>query len=113
VFLDGRQLPKDPQPTWLGYSIGRWEGNSLVVETGGFNGRAWLDTIKGHPQTEGGKVIERFTRRDFGHMDIDITIEDPKAYIKPWRVTVPVHLLPDTDLIETYCENEKDAPHMR
>jgi hypothetical protein len=113
VFLDGRPLPKDPQPAWLGYSIGRWEGNTLVVDTIGFNGRAWLDTGKGHPQTEAGRVTERFTRRDFGHLQIEITIDDPKAYDKPWRATVPVHLLPDSDLIETYCENEKDRPHMK
>jgi len=113
VFLDGRPLPKDPQPTWLGYSVGRWDGNTLVVDTNGFNGRAWLDTDKGHPQTEEGRVTERFTRRDFGHLEIQITIDDPKAYAKPWRTTVPVHLLPDSDLIETYCENEKDLPHMK
>jgi hypothetical protein len=113
VFLDGRPLPKDPQPSWLGYSVGRWEGNTLVVETIGFNGRAWVDTEKGHPQTEAARVIERFTRRDFGHLEIDITIDDPKAYTKPWRAKVPVHLLPDTDLIETYCENEQDLKHRR
>jgi hypothetical protein len=113
VFLDGRPLPKDPQPTWLGYSIGRWEGNTLVVDTLGFNGRAWVDTGKGHPQTEAGHVIERFTRRDFGHMEIDITIDDSKAYVKSWRAKVPVHLLADSDLIETYCENEKDVPHIK
>jgi hypothetical protein len=113
VFLDDRPLPKDPQPTWLGYSIGRWEGNTLVVETMGFNGRSWVDTAKGHPQTEAGHVTERFTRPDFGHLEIEITIDDPKAYAKPWRAKVPVHLLPDTDLIETYCENEKDAVHKR
>jgi hypothetical protein len=108
VFLDGRPLPTDPQPAWLGYSIGRWEGDTLVVETNGFNGRAWIDTSSGHPQTEGAHVTERFTRRDFGHLEIDITIDDAKAYLKPWRVKVPVNLLPDTDLIETFCENEKD-----
>jgi hypothetical protein len=113
VFLDGRPLPTDPQPSWLGYSIGRWEGDTLVVETIGFNGRAWLDTAKGHPQTDAGRVTERFTRRDFGHLEIAITIDDPKAYAKPWRATVPVHLLPDSDLIETYCENEKDLAHMK
>ena len=111
VFLDGRPLPKDPNPTWLGYSIGHWEGNTLVVETNGFNGREWLDTFKGHPQTEAGKVIERFTRRDFGHMELAITIEDPKAYAKPWTAKLPMTLLPDTDLIETFCENEKDVQH--
>jgi hypothetical protein len=113
VFLDGRPLPKDPQPTWLGYSIGRWEGSTLVVETLGFNGRSWVDTAKGHPQTESAHVTERFTRRDFGHMEIDITIDDPGAYDKPWRAKVPVKLLADNDLIETYCENEKDQLHKR
>jgi len=113
VFLDGRALPKDPQPTWLGYSIGRWEGGTLVVDTIGFNGRAWVDTAKGHPQTESAHVTERFTRRDFGHMEIGITIDDPGAYEKPWRANVPFHLLADTDLIETYCENEKDYVHER
>ena len=85
----------------------------LVVETAGFNGKTWVDTGKGHPLTEEGKVTERFTRKDFGHLDMDITIEDPKAYAKPWRVKVPVHLLPDTDLIETFCENERDSGHMK
>jgi hypothetical protein len=112
VFLDGRPLPTDPQPSWLGYSVGRWEGDTLVVETTGFNGRAWVDTSSGHPQTEAARVTERFTRRDFGHLEIDITIDDSKAYLKPWRVKVPVNLLPDTDLIETFCENEKDLGRM-
>jgi hypothetical protein len=111
VYLDGRPLPRDPQPTWLGYSIGHWEGNSLVVETAGFNGRAWLDTFKGHPQTEAGRVTERFTRRDFGHMDLEVTIDDPKAYVKPWSAKMPYTLLPDMDLFETVCENEKDRAH--
>jgi hypothetical protein len=113
VFLDGRTLPRDPQPTWLGYSIGRWEGDTLVVDTAGFNGLTWADTAEGHPLTEQGRVTERFTRRDFGHLEIDVTIDDPKAYLKPWRASVPVHLLPDSDLIETYCENEKDVSHVR
>jgi hypothetical protein len=111
VFMDGRSFPKDPNPTWLGYSIGRWEGSTLVVDTRGFNGREWVDTAKGHPQTESAHVTERFTRRDVGHMDIDITIDDPGAYEKPWHAHVPFHLLADTDLIETYCENEKDHVH--
>jgi hypothetical protein len=113
VFLDGRPLPKDPQPTWLGYSAGRWDGDALVVDTIGFNGRSWVDTAKGHPQTERAHVTERFTRRDFGHLEIDITIDDPGAYEKPWRAKVPVQLLADSDLIETYCENEKDQAHKR
>lgn len=113
VFLDGRPLPRDPQPTWLGYSVGRWEADTLVVDTMGFNGLSWVDTAKGHPQTEAAKVTERFTRRDFGHLEIEITIDDPKAYVKPWHAKVPAKLLPDTDLIETYCENEKDQIHKR
>lgn len=113
VFLDGRPLPTDPQPTWLGYSIGRWEGDTLIVDTVGFNGLSWTDTAKGHPQTDGAHVTERFTRRTFGHLEIEITIDDPKAYVKPWSAKVPAHLLPDTDLIETYCENEKDQVHKR
>ena len=108
VFLDGRPHPEDMQPTWLGYSIGRWDGDTLVVDTTGFNGRSWIDTGSGHPQTDAGRVTERYTRRDVGHMDIDITIDDPKAYAKPWHAKVPVNLLPDSDLIETVCENEKD-----
>ena len=111
VFLDGRPFPKDPNPTWLGYSIGRWDGGTLVVDTVGFNGREWVDTAKGHPQTESAHVTERFTRQDFGHMTIAITIDDPGAYEKSWQAMVPFHLLPDTDLIETYCENEKDSVH--
>jgi len=113
VFLDGRPLPKDPQPTWLGYSVGKWVGNTLVVDTAGFNGRAWLDTFKGHPQTEAAHVIERFTRRDFGHMDLEITIDDPQAYVKPWTAKLPLTLVPDTELIETVCENERDREHER
>jgi hypothetical protein len=113
VFLDGRPLPPEPQPTWLGYSTGHWEDEALVVDTIGFNGRSWTDTRKGHPQTEAAHVTERFRRRDFGHLEIEITIDDPKAYSKPWHAKVPVKLLPDTDLIETYCENEKDRVHKR
>ena len=113
VFLDGRPSPSDPQPSWLGYSVGRWEGNTLVVDTIGFNGRSWVDTAKGHPQTEAAHVTERFMRRDFGHLEIDITIDDSRAYLKPWQAKVPVKLLADTDLIETYCENEKDQAHKR
>jgi hypothetical protein len=111
VFLDGRPLPQDPQPTWLGYSVGKWAGSTLVVDTTGFNGRAWLDTFMGHPQTEAGHVTERFTRRDFGHMDLEITIDDPKAYTKPWQVKLPLTLVPNGDLIETVCENDKDREH--
>ncbi len=113
IFTDGRPLPKDPQPWWFGYSTGKWDGDTLVVETTGFRDLGWLD-VEGSPLTESGKIIERFRRVDYGHLDIEVTIDDPKAYTKPWTVTVHQRVMPDTDLIEFVCqENEKDAPHLR
>ena len=113
IFLDGRELPKDPNPTWLGYSIGRWEGDALVVETTGFNGKKWLDNTAGHPSTDVLHFTERFRRRDFGHVDLQLTIDDPNAYTRPWSVNLPLLLLADTDLMEYVCnENEKDLKHM-
>jgi hypothetical protein len=112
IFTDGRPLPKNAQPTWMGYSVGKWEGDTLVVETIGQNGRTWLD-MRGHPGTEALRVIERFQRPTIGQMDIDVTIDDPKAYTKPWAVKLSWSLLPDTDLIESICEeNNKDPAHM-
>ena len=112
VYLDGRALPRDPNPTWLGYSVGRWDGDTLVVETTGFNGKTWLDQA-GHPTTDALRVTERYHRRDFGHLAIQVTIDDPKAYTKPWTVTEPMQLFADTDLIEFVCnENEKDLKHL-
>lgn len=112
VFLDGRALPADPNPTWDGYSIGHWDGDTLVVQTSGFNGKAWLDS-NGHPMTDALHLTEKFRRPDFGHMTIEITIDDPKAYTKPWTVTENPHLLLDTELIEYICnENNKDLPHL-
>ena len=108
IFTDGRPLPKDPNPNWLGYSVGRWEGDTFVVESAGFNDNVWLDN-NGHPATESLRVTERFRRKDFGHMSIDVTIDDPKAYTKPWNVTLPLVLQPDTEMLEYICpENEKD-----
>ena len=102
----------NPNPTWLGYSVGRYEGDTLVVATVGFNGKAWLDQV-GLPQTESGRVTERFHRKDFGHLDIKVTIDDPKAYTKPWTVTQEASLITDTELLEFICnENEKDQPHI-
>jgi hypothetical protein len=114
IFMDGRKLAKDPNPTWLGYSIGRWEGDTLVVETSGFNDRTWLDTEKGHPATEALHVTERFRRKNFGNMEVTATIDDSKAYAKPWTTTPqPMHLQLGTELIEFICnENEKDIPHL-
>jgi hypothetical protein len=108
VFTDGRDLPKDPNPAWLGYSVGRWEGDTLVVTTAGFNDRAWLDSA-GHPQTESLRITERFHRRDFGHMDFEMTIDDPKVFTRPFTVKTERLLAPDTDLLEDVCENERDA----
>jgi hypothetical protein len=112
IFTDGRPLPKDPQPTWLGYSIGTWEGSVLKVDTIGFNDRGWVDTGMGHPQTEALHVTERFRRPDFGHMEIAVTIDDPKAYTKPWTANLRVRLMPDTELLEMTCENSRGIEHM-
>jgi hypothetical protein len=112
VQMDGRQLPKDPNPSWMGYSVGHWEGDALVVESAGFTDRSWLD-YDGHPHTEALRVIERFRRRDFGHLDLQVTFEDPGAYASPWTVAVPLDLVPDTEILEAVCrENEKDFSHM-
>src|SRR5579871_4369154 len=111
IFTDGRPLPTDPNPNWQGYSVGHWDGDTLVVETAGMNGKAWLDT-NGHPVTDALKVTERFHRRDFGHMDLAITIDDPKAYTKPWTVNENPVLQPDDELIEYICEeNNRDVGH--
>ena len=112
IHMDGRRLPKDPNPSWMGYSVGRWEGDTLVVESTGFTDRSWLD-YDGHPHTEALKMIERYHRRDFGHLDLTVTFEDPGAYARPWTVAVPLQLFPDTELLEAVCrENEKDFSHM-
>lgn len=110
IFTDGRTHPVDPNPTWWGYSIGRWEGDTFVVDSRGFNDQTWLDD-SGHPHTEAMRSIERFRRVDFGHMDLEVTIDDPKAYTKPWSVMIHLALMPDTEMIEDVCDNEKDAPH--
>lgn len=106
VHLDGRSLPVDPQPSWFGYSVGKWEGDVLVVETIGFTDQTWLDG-SGHPHSEEMRLTERFRRRDFGHMDIEIEINDPKAYTKPLKYVQPQMLMADTELIEYICENAK------
>src|SRR5262245_40184569 len=103
VFTDGRSLPKNAQTTWMGYSMERWEGDTLVVKTSGHNGNTWLD-MRGLPGTESLRVIERYNRPNIGRMNIDVTIEDPSAYTKPWSVKLSWRLEPDTDLIESICE---------
>jgi hypothetical protein len=111
VFTDGRDLPEDPNPTWLGYSVGRWEGDTLVVTSAGFHDRGWLDSA-GHPQTESLRITERLRRRDFGHMDFEMTIDDPKVFTRPFTVKTERLLAPDTELLEDICENERDAVHL-
>lgn len=112
IFLDGRPLPVDAEPWWFGYSTGHWEGDTLVVETSGFRDEGWLD-INGSPLTDAGKMTERFRRLDFGRMEIEITVEDTKAYTRPWTVTIRQFNDPDMELIEFICnENERDAVHM-
>jgi hypothetical protein len=106
VFTDGRDLPKDPNPTYMGYSVGRWEGDTLVVTTTGFNDRGWLDS-SGHPQTESLRVTERYRRVDFGHMEFDITIDDPTVFNKPFTIKTKRLLQADTELLEDVCENEQ------
>jgi hypothetical protein len=113
IFLDGRKPVKDPNPTWFGYSVGHWDGNSLVVDSAGFNGKIWLDTA-GHPATEALRTTERFERTDYGHLILQMTIDDPLAYTKPWTVTMHMHLVTSGDLFEYVCnEDEKDAAHVR
>ncbi len=112
IYTDGREPPADPDPLWLGYSVGKWDGDTLQVDTVGFNDKSWLDG-SGHPHSESLHVVERFYRRDFGHMDMQITIDDPKVYTKPFSIKFTQLLLPDTDVTEYFCnENEKDRSHI-
>jgi hypothetical protein len=112
VFLDGRALPSDPQPSWLGYSVGRWDGDELLVETIGFHDQGWLDSF-GHPHSDALRMTERFRRTRIGRLDIQVTFNDPKAYTEAIVFTQPHDLLPDTDVLEFFCtENEKDKVHL-
>ena len=111
IFLDGRPAPdNDPQPWWFGYARGWWEGDTLVVETTNFRDDGWLD-VNGAPLTSEGKLIERFRRPNFGRLEIDVTIDDPKAYTQPFTATVNNRLLPDSQLIEFQCVNNRAAQH--
>ncbi len=112
IFLDGRPLPTDPNPDWMGYSVGHWVGDTLVIESAGFNDRTWLDG-SGHPHTESLHVTERLQRRDFGHLEMEKTLEDPKALTKPLVVPIKLELDADTEMIEYVCaENERDRQHL-
>jgi hypothetical protein len=110
-FTDGRALPEDPNPTWMGYSIAHWEGDTLVVDTAGYNDRTTLD-LAGHPHTQALRLTERYHRRDAGHLDLQVTFDDPKAYTRSWTLPIEFDLVPDGQLIEYVCENERDAPHL-
>jgi hypothetical protein len=113
IFTDGRELPKDPQPSWLGYSVGKWDGDTFVVDTIGINEKTWMDNA-GRPHTEGLRTIERYRRRTIGTMDVTLTIDDPKAYARPWTVDLsPSRLVVGQDLLEYICtENNRDVPHL-
>jgi hypothetical protein len=111
IFTDGRDLPPDPQPAWMGYSVGRWEGDAFVVTSAGFRDHGWLDAM-GHPHSDQLRVVERFRRIDLGHMQVDVTLTDPKALKGPISFTQHLELMPDTEIIEYFCsENEKDRAH--
>ena len=107
IFLDGRALETKPNPSWMGYSVGRWDGDTLVVESFGFNDRTWLDH-DGHPHTEALRLTERYRRRDFGNLDVAVTLSDPGAYARPWTVSVRAELAADTEMLEWVC-NEKGS----
>jgi hypothetical protein len=112
IHTDGRSLPVDPQPAWMGYSAGKWEGDTLAVDTTGFTEGAWLDAF-GHPRSETMHVRERYRRVDFGHMDLEITIDDPQYYTRPYTFSTHLNLIPDSDVLEFVCaEDEKDRAHV-
>jgi hypothetical protein len=111
ILTDGRELPREMNPTWLGYSVGHWEQDTLVVNTAGFNDKGWLD-VGGLPQTESLKLTERYKRRDFGHLELEVTFDDPKTFARPFTLRMDKTLTPDTEIIEDVCENERDSSHL-
>jgi hypothetical protein len=113
IYTDGRELPKEfSLPAYYGYSVGHWEGDTLVVESAGFNDKTTLDAA-GHPHSEALRLVERYRRRDFGHLDVETTIDDPQMYTRPFTIKVPHNLLADGDVWESFCENEKDGAHLK
>ena len=113
IFLDGRSHPKNLDPTWMGHSIGHWEGDTLVVDSVGFNGRAWID-LEGHPFTEKTHITEHWRRPDLGHLEVEFTIDDPSSYVKPWTIKRISDLAPKGEEVAEYIctENNKDVPHL-
>jgi hypothetical protein len=113
VFTDGRPLPEDPTPSWQGYSSAKWEGSTLVVNSAGFRDDLWIDW-NGSVITSVAKVQERIRRPDYGHLEIGVTVDDPKAYTKPWTVTLHQRLALNTELVDEIClENEKSSQRMK
>ena len=108
IFTDGRALEADANPSWMGYSVGRWEGDTLVVESAGFNDRTWLDG--GYPHTEGLRAIERYRRPDFGHLRLEVELHDPALYTAPWKATIEAQFAADTEMLEYVC-NENQTFH--
>ena len=112
IFTDGRPLPVDPDPTWNGYSTGRWDGDTFVVQSNGFRDGQWLDR-SGSPLTDAAKITERFRRPNYGHLEIEVRVDDPKAYTMPWTIKLNQVIVLNTEFLDYYClENEKDIPHM-
>ncbi len=107
IFMDGRSLERDPNPSWMGYAVGHWDGDTLVVESNGYNDRTWL--LGGYPHTESLRMTERYRRPDFGHLEVTVTFQDPGAYSKPWTVSIPAELAADTELIEAVCNEDRDS----
>jgi hypothetical protein len=112
IFTDGRPLPVDPDPSWNGYSVGKWDGDTLVVQSIGFRDDMWLDRW-GSPMTSAAKITEKFHRVSYGRLELEVTVDDPKAYTRPWTIKLTEFIALNTDLIDNICaENEKDMPHM-
>jgi hypothetical protein len=112
IFTDGRSLPVDPQPSWNGYSSGRWVGDALVVDTNGLRDDLWLD-MSGNPMTAAARVTERIRRPNFGSLEVEFTVNDPKAYTRPWTVVLKASIVVDTEILDEIClENEKSSQHM-
>ena len=112
IYMDGRKLPQDPNPTWLGYSVGHWEGDTLVVESAGFNDRGWLDRA-GHPHSESLRITERFRRADFGHLRLQVTYDDPETLTKPLSLSLTLNYQADTDMLENVCnETDRNKVHL-
>ena len=107
VFTDGRPLPANAEPTWLGYSVGHWDGDAFIVDSRGFRDGGWLDTGVARPHSDALHVIERFERLDVGRLRLTITIDDPKAFLKPWTVATVLRLVPNADLLEAFCESHQ------